>query len=89
MYFNTVIAQGSSGRFWWPLFDSNFCTVNVIFGQNQIYQKHFYIFWESDEQKKIAIIFDGFHNERNAFASVSDFFRAQLYLTKVSPRDLK
>ena len=30
-----------SGRFWWPLFDSNFHTVNVIFGWNQLYQRNF------------------------------------------------
>ena len=30
-----------TGRFWWPLFDSNFHTVNVIFGWNQLYQKFF------------------------------------------------
>ena len=30
-----------TGRFWWPLFDSNFHTVNVILGWNQLYQKTF------------------------------------------------
>ena len=49
----------------------------------------FYIFWEWDEQKIFAIIFDGFDTRKKRFRLVSDFFRAQLYLTKVSPRDLK
>ena len=39
--------------------------------------------------KKIALTtFDGFHTRKKRFRLVSDFFRAQLYLTKVSPRDL-
>ena len=53
------------------------------------YQKIFtkYIFWESDEPKNSAIIFDGFDTRMKRFHLVSNFFRA--YLTKVSPRDLK
>ena len=39
----------------------------------------FYIFWEWDEQKKFAIIFDGFDTRKKRFRLVSDFFRAQLY----------
>ena len=39
-----------SGRFWWPLFDSNFRTVNVIFGWNQPYQRNFTSF--GDEMSK-------------------------------------
>ena len=48
--------------------------------------QQFYVFWESDEQKKIAIIYDGFDTRKKRFHLVSDFFfRAQLYLTKVPP----
>ena len=39
--------------------------------------------------KNFAIIFDGFDTRKKCFHLVSDYFRAQLYLTKVSPRDLK
>ena len=39
--------------------------------------------------KNFAIIFDGFDTPKKRFRLVSDFFRAQLYLTKFSPRDLK
>ena len=39
--------------------------------------------------KNFAIIFDGFDTRKKRFRLVSDFFRAQLYLTKVSLRDLK
>ena len=34
-------------------------------------------------------ISDGFDTRKKRFHLVSDFFRAQLYLTKVSPRELK
>ena len=76
-----------SGRFWWPLFDSNFRTVNVIFGQKQLYQKIFTLGmrWA----KNFAIIFEGFGTPKKRFRLVSKFFRDQLYLTKVSPRELK
>ena len=40
-------------------------------------------------RKKFAIIFDGFDTQKKHFHLVSEFFRAQLYLTKVSPRELK
>ena len=40
-------------------------------------------------KKKIAIVFDGFDTRKKRFHLVSKFFRAQLYLTKVSPRELK
>ena len=67
-----------SGRFWWPLFDSNFYTVNVIFGWNHVYfiPEKFYIFfhfWESDDAKNFAIIFDGFDTRKKRFRLVSDF----------------
>ena len=39
--------------------------------------------------KNIAIIFEGFDTPKKRFRLVSDFFRAQLYLTKVTLRDLK
>ena len=74
-----------SGRFWWPPFGSNFYTVNVIFGWNQLYQKIFYIFWEWDEQKILQLSLKVLIHERNAFTWPAIFFRAQLYLTKVSP----
>ena len=35
------------------------------------------------------MIFDSLHTPKKRFRLVSDFFRAQLYLTKVSPRELK
>ena len=35
------------------------------------------------------MICDDFDTRKKRFRLVSDFFRAQLYLTKVSPRDLK
>ena len=38
--------------------------------------------------KNFAINFDGFDTQKKRFHLVSDFFRGQLYLTKVSPRDL-
>ena len=38
--------------------------------------------------KKFAIIFDGFDTQKKRFHLVSEFFRAQLYLTKVSPIEL-
>ena len=79
--------MSQSGRFWWPLFDSNFYTVNVIFGWNQLYQKNFTSFGNK-MSKKFAIIFDGFDTRKKRFRPVSDFFRAQLYLTKVSLRYL-
>ena len=63
-----------SGRFWWPLFDSNFYTVNVIFGWNQLYQKKFYIFWESDEQKILQLSLTVSLHERNAFTWSAIFF---------------
>ena len=78
-----------SGRFWWPLFDSNFCTVKGIFGWNQLYQKIFLHLLGMRWAKNFAIIFDGFDAQKKRFHLVSDFFRAQLYLTKVSPRVLK
>ena len=34
----------------------------------------FYIFWESDEQKNFAIIFDGLDTRKKRFRLVSDFF---------------
>ena len=40
-----------SGRFWWPLFDSNFHTVNVIFGWNQPYQRNFTSFGDKMSKK--------------------------------------
>ena len=40
-----------SGRFWWPLFDSNFYTVNVIFGWSQLYQKNFTSFGNKMSKK--------------------------------------
>ena len=40
-----------SGRFWWPLFDSNFYTVNVFFGWNQLYQKNFTSFGNQMSKK--------------------------------------
>ena len=77
-----------TGRFWWPLFDSNFHTVNVIFGWNQLYQKNF-TFLGMRWAKILQLSFDGFDTRKKRFCLVSDFFRAKLYLTKVSPRELK
>ena len=45
----------------------------------------FYIFWEWDEQKKMQLSLTGFDTRKKRFHLVSNFFRAQLYLTKVSP----
>ena len=35
------------------------------------------------------MIFEGLHKRKKRFHLVSEFFRAQLYLRKVSPRELK
>ena len=40
-----------SGRFWWPLFDSNFRTVKGIFGWNQLCQKIFTSFGNEMSKK--------------------------------------
>ena len=45
----------------------------------------FYIFWEWDEQKILQLSLTVFDTQKKRFRLVSDFFRAQLYLTKVSP----
>ena len=80
--YHSDLRISQSGRFWLPLFDSSFHTVNVIFGWNQLYQKIFTSFG-NEMSKNFAIIFDGFDTRKKRFRLVSDFFRAQLYLTKV------
>ena len=40
-----------TGRFWWPLFGSNFRTISVIFGQNQLYQKQITFFGNKMSKK--------------------------------------
>ena len=77
-----------SGRFWWPLFDSNFHTVNVIFGWNQLYQKFFTSFG-NEMNKKFCNYLWRFWYTKEMLSPGQRFFRAQLYLTKVSPRELK
>ena len=46
-----------SCRFWWPLFDSNFRTVNLIFGWNQLYQKIFTSFGNQMSKKFCNYLF--------------------------------
>ena len=75
--------------FWLPLFDSNFSHSKRDFWPKPTIPEKFNIFWESDEQKIFAINFDSFHARKKHFHLVGDFFRAQLYLTKVCLRDLK
>ena len=49
----------------------------------QLFIRYFY------EQISINLIFDGFNTRKKRFHLVSDFFRAQPYLTKISPRVVK
>ena len=74
-----------SGRFWWHLFERIFSHSKSDFWLKPTIPETFYIFWRWDEQKDFAIIFDGFDTWKKRFRLVSHFFRAQLYLTKVSP----
>ena len=72
-----------TGRFWWPLFDSNFHTVNVIFGWKPTIPENFYIFWEWDEQKNFAIIFEGFDTPKKRFRQ-RFFSRSTLFIKSFS-----
>ena len=67
-----------------------FCTGKRDFWPKSTIPEKFYIFWESEgSHKNFAIIFDGIDTRKKRFHLVGDFFRAQLYLTKVCLRDLK
>ena len=69
---NLGISQ--SGRFWWSLFDSNFPTVNVIFGWNQLYQKNFTSFGNEMSKKFLQLSLTVSMHKRNTFTWSAIFF---------------
>ena len=57
-------------KFWWPLFDSNFSRVNVIFVWNQLYYQSnsLHLFWMRWAKHFAIIIWKFSIHERNTFA---------------------
>ena len=79
-----------TGRFWWPLFDSSFHTVNVIFGWNQLYQKNF-TYFGNEMSKKFCNYLWRFWNTKETLSPGQRFFsRSTLFNKSFSySRDLK
>ena len=75
---------GHKVRFWWPVFDSNFRIVNIIFGWNQLYQI-FLIFVNEMSKYFWNYLWQHWYMNKMLSPGQQYRFRAQLYLTKVSP----
>ena len=69
-----IAASVKQGDFDGLFFGSNFRTVNMIFGGNQLYQKNFTSFGNEMSKAKLQLSLAVFIHEKNAFTWSAIFF---------------